>query len=123
MTFEQKLYEQVCAVLPHTTTRSFSRDCGMSDNYLCSIQSQRLKISTPALIHLAEALEYRRTLGQTTKPIDGVLNSLADEIASRSNSVNSASLTVQRLIAKSIAAIAYKRDCTHNLTPITMGWM
>lgn len=123
MTFEQRLYEQVCAVLPHTTTRSFSRDCGMSENYLCSIQSQQLKISTAALIHLAEALEHRRTLGQTTKPIDGVLNALAEEIASRSNSVNSASITVQRLIAKSIAAVAYKRDCTHNLTPITMGWM
>lgn len=123
MTFEQRLYEQVCAVLPHTTTRSFSRDCGMSDNYWCSIQYQKMKISTPALIHLAEMLEYRKALGQTTKPIESVLNSLAEEIASRSNSVNSGSVTVQRLITKSIAAIAYKRDCTHNLPPITMGWM
>jgi AraC-like DNA-binding protein len=123
MTFEQRLYEQVCRVLPKTTTRTFSRDCGMSDNYLCSIQSQRLHISTAALLHLAEILEHRRTLGQTKKSIDPVLQMLADEIAERSNHISSSSFAVQRLVAKAMAAAAYKRDCVMNAPTISMGWL
>ena len=123
MTFEQRLYEQVRQVLPDTTTRTFSRDCGMSDNYLCSIQSQGLKMSTAALLHLAETIEHRQSLAQTHKPIDAVLQLITDEVAERTNNINSASITVQRLITKSIAAVAYQRDCVHNLAPITMGWL
>ena len=123
MTFEQRLYEQVCQVLPNTTTRTFSRDCGMSDNYLCSIQSQRLRISTAALLHLAEVLEHRRTLAQTQKPVETVLQMLAEEIAQRSNQISSNSFTVQRLVTKAIAAAAYKRDCAVNVPTISMGWL
>ena len=123
MTFEQRLYEQVCQVLPNTTTRTFSRDCGMSENYLCSIQSQRLRISTAALLHLAEVLEHRRTLAQTQKPVEGVLQMLAEEIAQRSNHISSNSFTVQRLVTKAIAAAAYKRDCAVNVPTISMGWL
>ena len=123
MTFEQTLYEQVRQVLPDTTTRTFSRDCGMSENYLCSIQSQGLRLSTAALLHLAETIEHRKALGQTHKPIEGILKLLADEVAARTNNINSASITVQRLITKSIAAVAYQRDCVHNLAPISMGWL
>lgn len=123
MTFEQRLYEQVCQVLPNTTTRTFSRDCGMSDNYLCSIQSQRLRISTAALLHLAEVLEHRRTLAQNQKPVEGVLQMLAEEIAQRSNHISSNSFTVQRLVTKAIAAAAYKRDCAVNVPTISMGWL
>ena len=123
MTFEQTLYEQVRQVLPNTTTRTFSRDCGMSENYLCSIQSQGLRLSTPALLHLAEVLEYRRNLGQTQKPVERVLQMLADEIAVRSNRISSRSFTVQRLVTKAIAAAAYKRDCALNLPSISMGWL
>lgn len=122
MTFEQQLYEQVCQVLPNTTTRTFSRDCGMSDNYYCSIQSQRLRMSTPALLHLAEVLEHRRTLAQTKKSVDVVLQMLAEEIAQRSNHISSGSFTVQRLVTKAIAAAAYKRDCAVNVPTISMGW-
>ena len=123
MTFEQRLYEQVRQVLPNTTTRTFSRDCGMSDNYLCSIQSQGLQLSTAALLHLAETIEHRQALAQTQKPIDAVLQLITDEVAARTNNINSASITVQRLITKSIAAAAYQRDCVYNLAPITMGWL
>ena len=122
MTFEQRLYEQVRQVLPNTTTRTFSRDCGMSENYLCSIQSQGLQLSTAALLHLAEVLEHRRTLGQTQKPVERVLQMLADEIAVRSNRISS-SFTVQRLVTKAIAAAAYKRDCAVNVPSISMGWL
>jgi len=123
MTFEQRLYEQVRQVLPDTTTRTFSRDCGMSDNYLCSIQSQGLKMSTAALLHLAESMEHRQALEQTHKPIDAVLQLITNEVATRTNNINSASITVQRLITKSIAAVAYQRDCAVNLPAISMGWM
>ena len=123
MTFEQTLYEQVRQVLPDTTTRTFSRDCGMSENYLCSIQSQGLQLSTAALLHLAETMEHRQALRQTSKPIDGLLKLLADEVAARTNNISSPSITVQRLITKSISAVAYQRDCAVNLPAISMGWM
>ena len=123
MTFEQRLYEQVRQVLPNTTTRTFSRDCGMSENYLCSIQNQGLQLSTAALLHLAETMEHRRALGQTRKPIEEILKLLADEVAARTNNINSASITVQRLIARAIATTAYQRDCAVNLPAISMGWL
>lgn len=123
MTFEQKLYEQVRMVLPNTTTRTFSRDCGMSANYYCSLQSQCLAISTPALLHLAEVLEHRQALEQTSQPIDTVLCMLAEEIALRRNSISSTSFTVQRLVTKAIAATAYKRDYAVNVPTISMGWL
>ena len=123
MTFEQRLYEQVRQVLPVTTTRTFSRDCGMSDNYLCSIQSQGLQLSTAALLHLAETMEHRQALGQTRKPIEGLLKLLADEVATRTNNINSPSITVQRLVTKSIATVAYQRDCAVNFPAISMGWL
>lgn len=123
MTFEQQLYEQVRHVLPNTTTRTFSRDCGMSDNYYCSLQSQCLPISTAALLHLAEVLEHRQALEQTIKPVDTVLRMLAEEIAQRRNHISSGSFTVQRLVAKAIAAAAYKRDYAVNVPTISMGWL
>jgi hypothetical protein len=123
MTFEQTLYEQVRQVLPNTTTRTFSRDCGMSENYLCSIQSQGLQLSTAALLHLAETMEHRQALRQTRKPIEGLLKLLADEVAARTNNINSPSITVQRLVTKSIAAVAYQRDCAVNFPAISMGWL
>lgn len=95
----------------------------MSENYLCSIQSQGLQLSTAALLHLAEVLEHRRTLGQTQKSVEGVLQMLADEIAVRSNHICSSSFTVQRLVTKAIAAAAYKRDCAVNMPSISMGWL
>ena len=95
----------------------------MSENYLCSIQSQRLRISTAALLHLAEVLEHRRTLAQTQKPVEAVLQMLAEEIAQRSNHISSNSFTVQRLVTKAIAAAAYKRDCAVNVPTISMGWL
>jgi hypothetical protein len=123
MTFEQKLYEQVRMVLPNTTTRTFSRDCGMSANYYCSLQSQCLAISTAALLHLAEVLEHRQALEQTSQPIDTVLCMLAEEIALRRNNISSGSFTVQRLVTKAIAAAAYQRDYAVNVPTISMGWL
>lgn len=122
MGFEQRLYEAVCDALPATTTRSFSADCGMSDNYYCSIQGQNLQMSVPAMLHLAEVMELRQRLGETTKPINDVLVMIADEIAQRQNKINSSSYRVQQIITKSIAKIAFERDNTYNLPPITMGW-
>ena len=122
MNFEQRLYEQVREALPETTTRTFSRDCGMSKNYFCSVQGQNLRISVTALVYLAEVLEHRQALGQTRKPINNILQMLADEIALRRNNISSSSFNVQSIIAKSIARIACERDNTYNLPAVTMGW-
>lgn len=122
MNFEQQLFEQVQAALPTTTTRTFSTDCGMSENYFCSIRSQGLQMSTAAIVHLAEVLEHRSELGQISKPIEPILKLIADEIAKRSQSTQSASLTVQRIIASAVARIAFERDSRYTIPPIVMGW-
>ena len=123
MGFERRLYEAVCEALPTTTTRTFSADCGMSDNYFCSIQGQNLRMSVTAMVHLAEALEHRQRLGQAVKPVTPILLMLADEIALRRNDINSPSFNVQKIIAKSIARIAYEKDCAYNLPAVSMGWL
>ncbi len=122
MTFEKQLFLQVKSLVPNMTTRQFSRDCGMSENYYCSICSQKMPISTAAIVHLAEVLEYRERLNQTVKPIAPVLDLIANEIAERTNSTTSDSMMVQRIIATAIAKIAYERDNSYNLPPLVMGW-
>ena len=122
MNFEQQLFEQVQAALPNTTTRTFSSDCGLSENYFCSIRSQGLQMSTAAIVHLAEVLEHRSELGQIDKPIEPILKLIADEIAQRSQSTQSASVTVQKIIASAVARIAFERDSRYNIPPIVMGW-
>lgn len=122
MIFEQQLFEQVQKLLPNTTTRSFSCDCGMSENYYCSVRSQGLSMSTSALVHLAEVLEHRAALNQTTKPIDAVLKLIADEIAERMQTTKSASHFVQVIIAKAVATLASERTGTYQAPPIVIGW-
>ena len=122
MIFEQRLYEQVRELLPSTTTRSFSCDCGMSDNYYCSIRSQGLSMSTAALVHLAEVLEHRAALNQIAQPIEPVLKLIATEIAERTQDTKSASHVVQSIIAKALAKIAVERTGNYQAPPIVMGW-
>ena len=64
--FSNQLYAQFIKILPDTTSRSFSRDCGMSEGYWGSISSQNLPISTQALIRLLEALEHKKTIFNCT---------------------------------------------------------
>ena len=122
MNFEQQLFEEVQTALPTTTTRTFSTDCGMSENYFCSIRSQGLQMSTAAIVHLAEVLEHRSNLGQITKPIDHILKLIADEIARRTQSTQSASVAVQKIIASAVARLAFEKEGTYSIPPIVMGW-
>jgi len=122
MIFEQKLYHAVQKILPKTTTRSFSFDCGMSENYFSSIISQNLRISTSALVHLAEILEHSVTLNQIKNPIEPVLKLIATEIAERKYETKSTSQVVQCIIAKAIAKIAIEKNDLYDAPPIIMGW-
>jgi hypothetical protein len=79
-------------------------------------------MSTSALVHLAEVLEHRAALNQTTKPIDAVLKLIADEIAERMQTTKSASHFVQVIIAKAVAKLASERTGTYQAPPIVMGW-
>ena len=58
-TFQQELYEAMCAAFPQTTVRSISRAMGMSDGYWSSVAAQGLKVSTVAMLRLDEHLEVR----------------------------------------------------------------
>ena len=122
MTFERRIFEQVCAVMPGMTTRTFSQLCGRSENYYCSVQSQNLQMPVTVLVHLTETLEHLKALGRDAKAINQIQQQLADEIANRRNHISSTSFTVQQLVAKAIARCAYERDQHLNVPPITMGW-
>lgn len=58
--FEQSLYNQMCAVFPETTVRSFSAALGKSAGYWSSVNAQRLKVSNAALLHLIDHLECKK---------------------------------------------------------------
>jgi hypothetical protein len=58
--FEQRLYDQMCAVFPETTVRSFSAALGKSAGYWSSVCAQGLKASNAALLHLMDHLECKK---------------------------------------------------------------
>lgn len=120
--FEDKLFEEVLKLLPSTTTRSFSTDCGMSENYYCSVRSQGLRISTVALVHLAEVLEYRAGLNQISKSIEPVLMLIASEIAQRTQQTPTTSHVLQSIIGKAIAKINIRCTDEYDAPPIVIGW-
>ena len=60
--FSQTLYEQICIAFPSTKTRSLSKDCGMSEGYFASTQSQLLPLSTKALTNLANTMDMRANI-------------------------------------------------------------
>ena len=123
MTFTQKIYEQVHAAVPNTTTRTFSRDCGRSEGYYGSITAQKLPISTNALICLAEVLECRKELlGQhltnaRLQRMEEVQQMIADEIASRMQSIKTDDYKIRKMIISSVARIVAARE-QQNYPPI-----
>ena len=88
--FNEEIYNKIIRVLPDTTSRSFSRDCGMSEGYWGSISSQQLPISTQALVHLLEALEVKKLASQYrnntrhAEAITRLQSDITEETANRS---------------------------------------
>ena len=122
MTFEQKLFEQVCEAVPNTTARTFSRDCGRSEGYYGSITAQKLPITTNALMCLAEVLECRKELMRDITPrklakIEEVQQMIATEIARRMQNIDCDNLIVRKLIANAVAKTIATRD-QHYYPPI-----
>ena len=58
--FEQSLYNLMCAVFPETTVRSFSAALGKSAGYWSSVSAQGLKVSNAALLYLIDHLECKK---------------------------------------------------------------
>lgn len=126
MKFERDLFEKVCDAFPHTTARTFSRDCGKSEGYYGSITAQNQRISTSALIYLAEVLECRKNLDASMTPkrlhyIDDAQQMIADEIAGRAQSFDSDSFKVRTMILKALANTANRYDDNYWLPPVIMG--
>ena len=122
MTFEQKIFQHFCELIPGLTTRQFSQLCGRSNNYYCSLQSQNLPMSNTALIHLAEVLGYYKDLGKDKAHSQSIQNLLTEEIARRQQKTPRTSFEVQRLISQAFARIAMERDRAQSPLPISMGW-
>lgn len=119
MTITQQIYEQVCAAIPSTTTRTFSRDCGKSEGYYGSITAQQLPISTNALICLAEVLECRKQLlgnklTQTRlQRIDDAQQMIADEVATRMQHINTDDFKVRTMIVNAVARTVATNNQSH----------
>jgi len=126
MTFTQQLYEQIGNALPGTTSRSFSRLCGRSEGYFGSITAQQLPISTNSLIYLAEMIEhliadtYRHNGGKQLK-LRQVQQSIAEEVARRTQHFDIDNLPVRKMIISAVAKAAYTRDHQYNLPAIIFG--
>lgn len=125
MTFTQKLYEQIGNALPGTTSRSFSRLCGRSEGYFGSITAQQLLISTNSIIYLAEAMEqlmiYQRDQPHTARKMRQIQQSIAEEIARRTQHFDIDNLPVRKMIISAVAKAAYTRDHQYNLPAIIFG--
>lgn len=128
--FSNQLYAQIIKILPDTTSRSFSRDCGMSEGYWGSIQSQKLPISTQALIHLLEALEHKKSVSRynnNTRHMDAIKRiqaTITEEIANRSEREAKATKgTIRKMLYEAMMKRAEERfDPFSSAPPISIGF-
>lgn len=128
--FSNQLYAQFIKILPDTTSRSFSRDCGMSEGYWGSISSQNLPISTQALIRLLEALEHKKTIFNYTNNtchIDAIKRlqaTITEEIANRSErEAKATNGTIRKMLYEAMIRRAEERfDPFSSAPPISIGF-
>ena len=128
--FSNQLYAQIIKILPDTTSRSFSRDCGMSEGYWGSIQSQKLPISTQALIHLLEALEHKKSVSRynnNTRHMDAIKRlqaTITEEIANRSErEAKATNGTIRKMLYEAMMKRAEERfDPRSSAPPISIGF-
>lgn len=128
--FSGKIFNEICKVLPETTCRGFSKDCGMSEGYFGSIQSQKLPISTQALVFLLENLEvkkqamsYSGKLVQMEKVKD-IQQMITNEIAVRSNNeANATHGTIRKMLYEAICRRAEENFNPYSSAPpISIGF-
>jgi hypothetical protein len=122
MTFEQKIFQHFCELIPGLTTRQFSQLCGRSDNYYCSLQSQNLSMSDAALINLAEVLDCYSDFRRDEKLIKSLRVSLAEELARRRSQIATHSSSLRTILANSFARRAYEQDWAWNPPAPSVGW-
>jgi len=126
MTFPQQLYRRIAEALPGTTTRTFSRYCGMSEGYYGSICAQNLPISTNALICLAEVLDQIIAVKESFQPrtamsLRVVQQTIAEEIASRTQNFQIGNVLVRKMIIRAVASVALKRDHQLSMPAVILG--
>ena len=122
MTFEQKIFQHFCELIPGLTTRQFSQLCGRSDNYYCSLQSQNLSMSDAALVNLAEVLDCYSDFRRDEKLIKSLRVSLAEELVSRRSQIPTHSSSLRKILANSFARHAYEQDWAWNRPASLVGW-
>lgn len=122
---DKRIFDAVACVLPSMTCRLFSEYCGMSDGYWGSVQAQDLELSADALLHLAEMLEHKKSIGGrgvSVKGINQVQELIAAEIAERRERLNFTNGRVRRLVFEAMAKRSMTADQSYNLPPIILGW-
>jgi hypothetical protein len=123
----QELYERVKALFPDTTTRLFSRYCGMSDGYYGSVVAQGLQISNEALLILAQVLEHKRELecaqdGAKAAGVRALQEQIAQMVATRSQPHCDGSVQVNRMLLRALAKLCYERECQSTGLGFVVGW-
>lgn len=122
---DEAIFEAVQLALPDTTCRMFSELCGMSEGYWGSIQAQDLELSTDALLHLAEMLEYKKEIGGRCVDIVGVRKAqelIANEVARRSERLSFTNERVRQMVLAAMARRSVVADQAFNLPPVILGW-
>ena len=109
MSFTKHLFQITCQAVPNTTARKFSTYCGKSEGYYGSVTAQNMRISTNALICLAEVLEHKKR-NSCAQAIDQVQHVIAAEVADRMQPNQSITLAVRKLLSSAVARTALERD-------------
>lgn len=93
MSFTRNIFEEMKAIDPNTTNKSFSFRCGMSEGYYASVTSQGYDLSDEAVINLLEWIEIEKiALGKSDRngyrkieKFSAIQKSLANELAMRAH--------------------------------------
>ena len=126
MSYTKQIFKEMKAIDPNITVREFSYRCGKSEGYYGSLISQKLELSSEAIINLLETLEmWKMILGKTPNnsvdkihQIGDVQKHLTSELAERtSTNHKTPNNQVRNLIIKAVVNLYQSKTNADNSIP------
>ena len=126
MSYTKQIFKEMKAIDPNITVREFSYRCGKSEGYYGSLISQKLELSSEAIINLLETLEmWKMILGKTPNnsvdkihQIGDVQKHLTSELAERtSTNHKTPNSQVRNLIIKAVVNLYQSKTADDTSIP------
>jgi len=126
MSYTKQIFKEMKAIDPNITVREFSYRCGKSEGYYGSLISQKLELSSEAIINLLETLEmWKMILGKTPNnsvdkihQIGEVQKHLTIELAERtSTNHKTPNSQVRNLIIKAVVNLYQSKTADDTSIP------